>query len=120
MTREGNGTSIAARLSEPSLALWMLHDSRAEEAREILRGAVAYWEPRTSETDPWLRELRTMLAASEVASALDDSDTPDETSVHALRVAHVRNTLEGRVKGPLPVLVEQTLRRVDTARHDSE
>lgn len=60
--RERHRGSIIARLTEPSLALWLIAAERADEARPILHDALTYWSPRLDEHDPWLATLRTLEA----------------------------------------------------------
>jgi len=61
--------SIQARLTEPSLVLWLLLDGRIAEARPILDDALAYWERHAAPDDPWMRELRVLEAAAGVLGA---------------------------------------------------
>lgn len=56
--------SIEARLTEPSLALWLLRDGRAAEALAILDDTVLYWQHHAPPNDPWLSQLDALRAAA--------------------------------------------------------
>lgn len=56
--------SLEARLTEPSLALWLLRDGRTARAREILAEAIPFWTEHASPDDPWLAQLTILDAAA--------------------------------------------------------
>jgi hypothetical protein len=55
--RHAGPDSIEARLTEPSLVLWLLRDGRTAEARALLAEAIPFWQRHTNASDPWLDDL---------------------------------------------------------------
>jgi tRNA A-37 threonylcarbamoyl transferase component Bud32 len=61
--------SLEARLTEPSLALWLLRAGQDREASAILSEAIPYWQRHASASDPWLQQLE-VLESVAAATAL--------------------------------------------------
>ncbi len=108
--------SIEARLTEPSLALWLLRDGRPAEAQALLADAIDYWERRTTPSDPWLAELRVLDSAAAVLSARErgrDPASPDDghrAAEHEAALVAARESMIAAGKsGPLATLVSEVL-----------
>jgi hypothetical protein len=92
----GGADSIQARLTEPSLALWLLREGRVTEARAILDEAIAYWQRHTVPDDPWMIDLRVLesaavlLAAEEAGAALAPAERA-RLAEHEARLRGVRD-----------------------------
>ncbi len=108
--------SIEARLTEPSLVLWLLRDGRAAEAREILDGAIPFWEKHASAGDPWLRQLRlldSIAAVNELTQAAAHRPlTKAEVAQLEQHESQLRSELdrlaESGDRGPVAQLLRET------------
>lgn len=108
--------SIEARLTEPSLALWLLRDGRTQEAREILLEAIPYWEQHAAHDDPWLQQLRLLdsIAVTQQLSRAAEHRALTETEVaqlhsHQSRLRAWRDRFaESGNRGPLAQLLRET------------
>lgn len=108
--------SLEARLTEPSLALWLLRAGRAREASEVLAQALPFWEQRAADSDPWLEQLRTLqsVAAATVlreashSRPLTPSEVADLTRYDA-QTHQMRSLLAAAGdRGPLAQLLRDT------------
>ncbi|QKK07574.1 MAG: hypothetical protein HND58_04920 [Planctomycetota bacterium] len=107
--------SLEARLTEPSLALWLLRDGRTARAREILAEAIPYWTQHAAPDDPWLAQLHALDAAATVIELTDKSAltplSPTERTTlerHASRLQAERARLEAAGdRGPIAQLLRE-------------
>lgn len=110
--------SLEARLTEPSLALWLLRDGRTARAREILAEAIPYWTQHAAPGDPWLAQLAALDAAATVIeltnkSALTPLSPTERTTLerHASRLQAERARLEAAGdRGPIAQLLRELSR----------
>lgn len=108
--RERHRGSIIARLTEPSLALWLIAAERSDEAQDLLSDSLAYWTTILSEDDPWLQTLRTLEA---VAIMTGTTSGPAERERALDQLVTDRNT---GVFGTLPRAVRLRAERAIDAR----
>ncbi|MFG0258749.1 MAG: serine/threonine-protein kinase [Phycisphaerales bacterium JB041] len=110
--------SLEARLTEPSLALWLLRDGRTARAREILAEAIPFWSGHASPDDPWLRQLNTLDAAAafieltekSAVTALSDAER-DALERHAAILQAERARLQAAGdRGPIAQFLRELAR----------
>lgn len=115
----GQGDSVTSQLMVPSLAMWYLRSGRSSDAEKLLESSEDFWLAKTSESDPWLRDIRAMTSVARVSRMVDRATATDgvmQPAEHAdlineadrLRV-WVQTFSKAKLKGPIPSLVEETL-----------
>lgn len=118
----GDADTVTSQLISPSLALWYIRANKPQDALRLLTASEDFWSTRTTASDPWVQELRSMSAAARLLQRLHEvqsASTESHASLHeqlAPEIKDVRNWISLHARkgnqGPILELLTETLNKV--------